>query len=243
MSGTTNLNAPYITAAQNQKETTANTAFDRLDKALTETLDISLTSGSATPTAEQVRAASRIALTGATTAGRTLTLPAVKRHVLVGLDASSTKSVGIVRGSTTITILPGERIPLYADGTTNHLVATAQSNLLRPHLWVAGAPADAEVLFSARVPAGQTWTLLPDLLGWDVVAKVAATGSTVFDILRGVTLIGTLTWSASGTTATLATDLNVAQSLAAGQELNIVGEGTADATLADIMIGMAIVRS
>lgn len=123
MSATVNLGVSYITAAQDQKEVTANAAFDRLDKALTETFDADVTSGNVTLTSTQYREALLIRAINATTAGRTVTLPQVERIMLAQNVAANTQSVGFVRGTATVSLAPGETALLRTDGTLNGLVA------------------------------------------------------------------------------------------------------------------------
>lgn len=123
MSGTTNLGVGYITASQNQKEVTANAAFDRLDKALTETFDADVTSGNVTLTSTQYREALHVRATNATTAGRTVTLPAIERLVILSNPASNTQAVDFVRGSATVTLAAGEAAVARTDGTANGLQA------------------------------------------------------------------------------------------------------------------------
>lgn len=123
MSETTNLGVPYITAGQNQKEVTANAAFDRLDKALTETLEANLTSGNVTVTDTQYREALQIRAINATVSGRTVTLPARERITILRNDPANTQSVAFVRGSTTLTLAVGETLLARTDGTANGLVA------------------------------------------------------------------------------------------------------------------------
>lgn len=243
MTTTPNIGVTDVEAAQNQKEVTINAGFARLDAAITEELAVSVSAGNATPSTAAVQQAARIAITGASTSGRTVTLPAVQRPLIVSLDSASTHSVAIVRGSTSIALYPGVTGHFYVDGTTNGLVQTAEFSVQRGALWIAAAPSDAEVLWAAEVPPGETWTLLPDLRGWVVEAEVAATGTTVIDITRNGAGVATLTWSAAGTAPALATASNIAQSFTAGQVMKIVAESPADATLAQIRFHIFIVRA
>lgn len=121
MSGTTNLGVTYVVATQNQKEVPINAAFDALDRALTETFDANLAAGNVVLTDAQYRQALSIRATGATTAGRTITLPQRRRVSLLRNDAANTQAVGFVRGTTTVTLQVGEAAWVVTDGTPNGL--------------------------------------------------------------------------------------------------------------------------
>ena len=132
MSGTTNLGIPYIQASQNQKEVTANAAFDALDKALTETFDANLASANVTLTDAQYRQALAVRAQNATVAGRTVTLPARERLTVLVMDGSCTQEVGFVRGSTTLSLAPGQAVLARTDGSTNGLVALIRGSAATP---------------------------------------------------------------------------------------------------------------
>lgn len=121
MSGS--LGMTLITASQNQKEVTANAALVRLDNALTATFDANVTAGNITVTTAQMQQAILIRTINATTAGRTVTLPGVARVILLHNDVANTQSVGFVRGSTTLTLTPGQTVIARVDGTVSGLVA------------------------------------------------------------------------------------------------------------------------
>lgn len=128
MSETANLAIPFITATQNQKEVTHSSGMARLDAAITETLTVSLSSGNVTLTQAQVREAALIEITGATTAGRTLTLPSVKRPILVRSSGANSDDVDIVRGTTTLTISPDEGFFVYIGSGADDLTLLFSSS-------------------------------------------------------------------------------------------------------------------
>ena len=72
-------------------------------------------------------------------------------------------------------------------------------------------------------------------------AQVAATASTVLNVKRDGTTIGTITFAAAGTTGTFATTGGVAMTFTAGQTLAIEGPSTADTTLGTV--GIVLVGS
>jgi hypothetical protein len=242
MSATLNLAIPYIQASQLQKEVTANAAFDLLEDALTETLAVSVSSGSAAPTAAQVRAMALMQITGATVSGRTVTLPVLKRPLFVSLSAASTQSVSLVRGTTSITILPGATLYLFTDGTSNGLLQLGEFGPYRAPIWIRGAPSNGEIVTRWQVK-DRPLVLLPGLLGWSVVADVAAAASTVWSVRRNGTAVGTLTWAAAGTVPTLATTGGTAQTFAVDDFFDVQSASPADATLADVSGTILLMRS
>jgi Protein of unknown function (DUF2793) len=72
------------------------------------------------------------------------------------------------------------------------------------------------------------------------VAGTAATGSTVFDIQKNGSSAGSMTFAASGTTATFA--MSTQTTFAAGDKLTVVAPATPDATLAKIAFTLAGTR-
>lgn len=108
MSETTNLGLTAMAENENQKYLRFNTAVERLAAATAARLSVSVSSGNATPTQEQVRACQLLQITGASTAGRTVTIPSVTRTLLIHSVEANTQNVSLARGSTTLTIAPGE---------------------------------------------------------------------------------------------------------------------------------------
>lgn len=241
MSGTTNLNAVYVVASQTQKEVTLNAAMSRFDAAITGVLAVSVSAGNAAPTQEQVRAASVLSISGATTSGRTVTWPAVQRPFYASLDAASTHKVSVVRGTAAYDLFPGMSLHLFSDGTTNSLVRLGEFGPFRTTHWIRGVVSNGEVV--ARWKLTEPVTLLSDLAGWTAVADTAAAAETIFEVRKNGSAVGTLTWAAAGTTPTMATTSNAAQSFAAGDFFDIKGPATADASLADISISTLLVRA
>jgi hypothetical protein len=122
-----NLNITQWVEAQVHPEVTMNNAIAALDAALTETFEADLTSGNVNVTAAQYRAAMRIFASNVATSGRTVTLPAVKRLVILECESTNTDDISLIRGSTTLTFAPGEVAIVVTDGTTNGLTATVVS--------------------------------------------------------------------------------------------------------------------
>lgn len=89
-------------------------------------------------------------------------------------------------------------------------------------------PASVKV---TRVPFARAVTFPANFAGSIGIASVAATASTVFDVRKNGSSIGSITFAAGATTATFST--TGAVSLAAGDYLSIWTPSTPDATLAD----------
>jgi hypothetical protein len=119
MSG--NLGITQVVASQDQKEVTINAALLRLDAAITETFDADLTSGNVTVTTTQGQQAAVIRAANVATSGRTVTVPLIERVFVIFNPATSSHSVGFVRGTTTITLAPGSGAVVRTDGTANGL--------------------------------------------------------------------------------------------------------------------------
>jgi hypothetical protein len=108
------------------------------------------------------------------------------------------------------------------------------------HAFYPGVPtASAKVL---RIPVSRAVTFAANFSGSYAKASANATGSTVFDIQKNGSSIGSATFAAGAATATFTSSGGTSQSLAAGDVLSIVAPGTADATLADIGFALAGTR-
>ena len=117
-----NLGRTEVAAAQNQKEVTINDSDGRIDAALTETLAVDVTSANAVVTTAQYQQLIQLNVTGATVAGRTVTLPAIKHFTVVTSASANTESFDVVVGTSTVTVPTGESRITYTDGTANGLI-------------------------------------------------------------------------------------------------------------------------
>jgi hypothetical protein len=88
---------------------------------------------------------------------------------------------------------------------------------------------DRDVAFAENLPGSEGYS------------QVTATGSTVLDLQKNGSDIGTITFSDAGNTATFA--LSGGAAFAAGDRLAIVNENPANATLADLSITLQGIRS
>lgn len=107
------------------------------------------------------------------------------------------------------------------------------------HAFYPGVPSASAIVL--RVPVARAITFADEFAGSYATATVAATGSTVFDVQKNGSSVGSITFSASGTTGAFTTTGGTV-SLAAGDILSVVAPGTADATLANVGIVLAGTR-
>ena len=100
---------------------------------------------------------------------------------------------------------------------------------------ISGRPGAGQVIGIASFPYQMTFVSADP--GDSAVSTVAATGSAVFLIQTQVsgiwTTIGTITWSAGGTTGAVAWTAGV---LPANQQFRVLAPAAQDATLADISV-------
>jgi hypothetical protein len=237
-----NLSLSTMLENQSGKEVTFNTAVGDLDAALTEQLSVSVSTGNVTLTDTQFRRNAAFLITNATTSGRTVTVPAIKRIFVVKSDSGNTQTVSIIRGTTTYTLGAGKNATFQTDGTTNGLVMLAGDasggTVTKPFdlgTFCAGVPDASEKLL--RYVFTRAVSFPASLTGSQVKAGVAATAQADFALAKNGSGIGTIRFAASGATATFVSVSAV--SFAAGDILEITAPGTADATLADISFTLA----
>lgn len=233
-----NLSLDQVAENQANKEVTINTATGQLDAAVTEALSQSVSSGNITISDTNYRRNLRFLITGATTVGRSVTLPAIKKLSLIVADSGNTQTVSIIRGSTTLTLAVGGILLVYTDGTTNGLIVAAQAGTTKPYdiaTYCSGAPANGEVLL--RINIVRNIRLPANLTGSRVTAATAATATADFDVQLNGSSIGTIRFAAAGTVATFLSFS--ATTIVPNDQLRLVAPGTADATLANIAFTFA----
>lgn len=227
-----NLDLDQMAENQSAPEVTHNDSNAALDAALTEQLDVDVAAGNATVTSDDYRGHIRFNITTATSAGRTVTLPAVKRVVFVSSDSANTKTVAIVVGATSVAIHPGTTYVVVTDGTADGLaIATFPFDM---SAFIPGLPDDGGVILIRK--AVRPFTLPASLSGSFVTAAVAATAQADFNILKNGVSIGTIRFAASGTTATFVGIS--ATTFLTGDVLKITAPTPQDATLADVAIDL-----
>lgn len=166
---TPNLTIPHIASNQNQKEVTANTAFDLLDGAMNGATSIDIGgSGNVTPSSTTLLQNFSFTLTGALLADISLLVPTNKKfyrfhhnalHPSIGDYTVTVK----VSGQTGVVLYPGDRKLLYCNGTD--IVACDLMRL--PPFTVAGLAAYSDPVLGlvAIATDGQKVTDNPSLAG------------------------------------------------------------------------------
>lgn len=153
MSTTDNLALTLIETSQAQKEVTANQAFAALDAAICESLTFEVGDGANEPTEAQVREAVRILLVAGSPAPSgavTVTLPAVKRLLIISNACGEEAAVGCDGGSESVAVADGASALIYCDGAEVYGIS------------VSGGGASA---LGINAQTGTTYTLVLDDAG------------------------------------------------------------------------------
>jgi hypothetical protein len=233
---TPNLAIAHILQSQAQKEVTANAAFDALDQAVTDRLDVDLAADDVALTSAQFRQHLAFRATGLTE-DRDLTVPAI-RHLFVVINPSAAHTVHVKRGATTVAVGPETAFLLYADGETDglHALGGAGGGQGGPYDFgfaKAGTPGAGEVIGKVVLP--RALTLPADLA--DAAGHVDTPPDELFaiDLTVDAVSIGTITISDAGT-FTFATADNEPKTVAAGAVVRFVAPDPADPSIAGIAV-------
>lgn len=230
-----NLNLPQMSANQAQKEVTHNDGIGALDAAITENFEADVTAGNVSLTNAQFREAVHFLVSGATVAGRELTVPAIKHAFFVTADPGNSDPISVVRGTTSFSIEPNTTSLFYTDSTANGLVQVAGgggSTSTKIGSFFVGVPGAGDAFLkyvfteAISIPAGMT--------GSQGAAAVAATAQSDFDVLKNGVSVGTIRFAASATTSTFI--MGSPTSFVAGDVLDITAPNPQDATLSDIAL-------
>lgn len=240
MTTTPNLLIDHIAAAQAQKEVTANTGFDALDKALCQLTIIALTNADLALTDAQLLQSFYLRFTGALTASRTITVPARAKPFLVenATTGGFTLSVRTPSG-TSISVGMGGRKLFYGDGTTLQLLAEA--GIGAPYDLggtFPGQPTSGAIILRYPVPRALRFQAgFPSSKG---VAGTTPSAAVTFTIRKNGTQFGTMDFAAGATTATFTAAVDT--DFALGDVLTVVAPSPADTALADIGFALAGLR-
>lgn len=131
MTTTTNLGITLIDTNQSQKEVTHNEGIAALDAALTESVSIDMVDGANAVTAAQARGNARLVLAaGTATAAFTVTLPAIKRKLIVTNDTAYDATIACADadiGAAEAIVEAGATAEIYCDAAEVVAVSGAAS--------------------------------------------------------------------------------------------------------------------
>lgn len=120
---TSNLNITHIAAAQNNKEVTANAAFDTLDNAMNKTVGVDFSTSPVTYTQANMATGHVFRPSAALAANVEFIVPVINR-VFVVANTDATYDIDVSVGATatgTITVPPGEKYLFATTGTAGQL--------------------------------------------------------------------------------------------------------------------------
>jgi hypothetical protein len=238
------MNIDQVAENQASPEVTINDATAQLAAAFSDDYAVDLTSGNVVLTSAQYRSALRFLASGVATTGRTVTLPAVKRTVILASAAANTDNISVIKGSTTVTVVPGSVVLVHTDGTSNGLDVTVVGSLSgAPYdlaFFIPGTTVNSQLLlqyiFDRRV------TFLANLAGSKYVNGTNPTSTATITFKKNGSLIGA-TSTASISTGGAATFTVDAVTFDAGDKLTVLAQASADTTLADISFTLKGVRT
>ena len=224
-----NLALATVLENQSNKEATINDIAGDLDAAISEILEPDFTSGNVTVTDTEFRQNKIFEATNLTTA-RTLTIPDdIKRGVFVVDNTAGTAVLTVSDGTGSETLQPGEIGSFYHTGVAGEIVVL-HDNEHEVSDWVTGTLGSSLVML--RYVFTRDVIFPATMVGSRGDAGVAANAQTDVDLQKDGVSFGTMRWAASGTVASFiaasATTFN------AGNVLDVIAPGSADANLADV---------
>ena len=119
MSETVNLKIPFIQAAQNQKEVTANAAIEALDNSANAAITVAMADANITLTDAQALRAGLVTLTGSNTAVRKVTLPSKARRIAIQNSTGGALDVTVGYATGSIVTVGNAAIVLVQGNGTN----------------------------------------------------------------------------------------------------------------------------
>lgn len=240
MTTTPNLQIDHIAANQAQKEVTANTAFDVLDKALCGLSEIALEDANLVLTDEQMLWNMALSFTGTLTATRTITVPVHKKLLFIqnNTDGGFGLSVKTPLGES-VSINAGANKLFYCDGTD--LIIVAEAGLAAPYDiggTLNGKPPESAVLL--RYPMPRAVRFKTGLSGSQGVAGEATTNAATFSIQKNGSNFALMSFAIGANTATFTCTEDT--DFAAGDVLTVIAPTLPDDTLADIGFSLSGIR-
>lgn len=240
--GSTNLDVTSVAASQSQKEVTINDGFEKLDAAHNSALQVEVDDSNAATIAlaSQQSYYEFELIDGSPVPDAAITInfsdDTYRRGAVLIINSTSFTAT-IQKDSTgTDTLGAGEArlFKLTAGGATAVTPTTSTAALAHDvgMFRVGGPPATSERML--QYVAGRAFTLPMNLTGSQGYAKTAPTSSFAVDIQKNGSSVGTATFGAASNTSTFT--MASATSFTAGDRLELIAPGSADATAADISI-------
>lgn len=241
---TNNLDSVQVAAGQDNQFQTFNDKVGELDSFLTNVLGVSVSSGNATIADADYRRYRKLRITGNTTAGRSVTLPAaIPREILVDNSTpGNTQSIAIKLGSTTLNLAAGKKAFVETDGTTNGLELIISNDVGggitgTPFEWAVACSDETTALTTGtakvtfRMPRAVTLTAVRASLttaqasGSIFTVNINEAGTTILSTL--LTINNTSKTSVGATTPAVISDANLADDAEMTVDITQIGDGTA----------------
>ncbi|KKM95777.1 hypothetical protein LCGC14_1184730 [marine sediment metagenome] len=207
MPTTPNLRLTHIQESQNQKEVTANEAFDGLDKALAghETVAFDFPSdANFTPTPADARGSLSfdvVSTFGNLTVRRDLIVPSTAKLYIIVNSTTGGQAINVTTSGGTGTVVEnGARRLLYCDGTN---VVASDGDPFDVGGFVAGTPGISQMIW--KVVLTRFVSFADDFAGSLGHLETAPTGALSIDIQKNSVSIGSMNFAMSATTATFLT--------------------------------------
>ena len=234
---TPNLAIAHIAASQDQKEVTANAAFDALDLAMTATLAVDCSAGgTVSVSAADLRRNVRLVLGGAPGAGFTLELAGVPRLLALRNATDAEASLTNTAGSETVDLPAGAELMIHSgpDGVAG--VGAAGGGAYDFGMVAFAAPPPGAVIGKVVIP--RAIVIPAGFAGARGDVDTPPAADWTVDVTRNGLSIGTVTVSTTGAFA-FATIANSAVPIAPGDVLRFVADPRDDPPEASIA-GIAV---
>lgn len=234
-----NLAVTHVAAAQNQKEVTINDAIDALDRALTDTLALDLSTGALTLTAAQLRSAMALRPAAALSGPSTITLPQLRR-VFAVLNSDLTHTLTIQRGTSSVLLVPGESAVLICDGSANGLFRAGSGAPVYDFGMVANETPEAGAVLG-KVVMTRALVIPASLAGSLAHAETPPDDAFVIAITRNGTAVGSVTINPDAS-VDLSTAGGAPVTITPGDVIRFLAPAVADASIAGISLTIAARR-
>lgn len=234
-----NLAVTHVAAAQNQKEVTINDAVDALDRALTDTLALDLSTGALTLTAAQLRSAMALRPAAALSGPSTITLPQLRR-VFAVLNTDAVHALTVQRGTASVLLVPGESAILICDGSANGLFRAGSGAPVYDFGMVANeTPAAGAVMGTVVIPRA---LVIPASLAGSVAhAETPPDDAFAIVMTRNGTAIGSITLNPDASVG-LSSAGGAPVTIAPGDIIRFLAPAVADPSIAGISLTIAARR-